>query len=81
MSDLQVQDLRKPKTFNSLTAQETSLVVGGSTVTINNSFKDIVYAGAGNDTVLTGPGNDTIVGGLGNDSLFGGSGDDVLIGD
>ena len=74
MSDLQAQDLRKSKTLNLLTTRETSLIVGGSTVTIDNSFNDLVHGGPDDDLILTGPGNDTLDGGLGNDTLAGGSG-------
>lgn len=88
MSDLKAQDLRKTKTFDLLTTQETSLIVGGSRVKFYNSFRDLVRGGMGNDRIITGPGNDTvygnrgndtIVGGQGSDRLYGGAGDDVII--
>ena len=81
MSDLKTRNLHRLKTGNLLTTEETSLIIGGTTVTINNSFNDLVDAGDGNDLIFTGPGNDTVIGGSGNDILFGGSGDDLLIGD
>lgn len=81
MSNLQAQDLYQAKALKLLTTQETSLIVGGSTLKIDNSFEDFVDAGPDDDLVITGPSNDTVIGGAGSDMLFGGSGADVLIGD
>ena len=89
MSDLKAQDLRKTKTFDLLTTQETSLIVGGSAVegvlegvlkNVINSFRDRVLGGLGDDTIITGLGNDTVYGGSGNDKIVGGPGSDKLHG-
>ena len=85
MSDLQLKSLSNPKTSSSLSAEETSHIVGGgipsSYQEILDYFDDMFNGGTGNDIIYGGPGNDIAFGGTGNDIIDGGAGNDVLIGD
>ena len=54
MSELQVKNL--PSSGDSLTMQETSLIIGGAgNVTIKDSFNDTVTGGLSDDVIVTDP--------------------------
>ena len=63
------------------TAQNDTIVAGGSTGSINvdaGAGDDLVVAAGGNDTILAGAGNDLIGSDSGNDSIIAGDGDDTI---
>ena len=74
MSDLQLQNLSN-QTANSLTAEETTLIVGG---TAAPQFDDRVYLGYGNDDVDTTDGDDYISSLGGSDTVTSMSGNNVI---
>lgn len=56
MSEIQVKSLQKLKTFNSLTMQEMSSIVGGNKdVVIKDSFNDTISGTSGDDFIVTDP--------------------------
>ena len=56
MSKLKIKQIQKSEVLNSLTIQETSLIMGGDrSVIIDSSFNDIVISGAGDDVIITDP--------------------------
>jgi hypothetical protein len=59
MFNLHLQDLRKSKTSDLLSIQETSLIIGGgkrgTTKKIEKSFNDVIYGGDGDDVIYSDP--------------------------
>ena len=81
MSDLQLQNLSNSQANNCLSAEETTLIVGG--IASQNPYateNDIMRGGVGNDQMNGHNGNDEMYGGDGHDLMFGGSGSDVMYG-
>ena len=76
MSELQINNLQKLKTSNSLTTQETSLIVGGSSNDLarlsflQNNFDDVISGGGGQDLVLANDGR--------SDLIFDSDGSDII---
>jgi Ca2+-binding RTX toxin-like protein len=66
------------KTVLTLKDVKAALIVGNSTVVVNDSANTIVSGDANNQNITGGTGNDTLVGGGGTDTLTGGSGSDVF---
>ena len=79
MSDLQLQNLSN-QTANSLTTEETTLIMGGTSAPpqVVDYFDDIVATGYGNDDIDTTDGNDHITSLGGRDTVRSLSGNNVI---
>ena len=75
MSDLQLQNLSNSQATDSLTTEETTLIVGG-----NASFNDTLEGGYGPDYIEGNIGDDILKGGNGPDTIYGGQGGDLILG-
>ena len=87
MSELQIRDLQKSNTSNSLTTHETSLIIGGNASTdalrydmLNAAHDNLVETGEGKDRVTVNGGDNLIYDFDGSDEIIGSPQNATVIG-